>query len=115
MGRVYERLIGLTKTCLKKVLGKATLTFQELVTVSTEIESAINDRPLTYIDYDRNMNVITPHHLIFGRNLNEKCFGENTEELDESQTRDSPLLSVMKKLYMRFENEYTLSLQECQQ
>ena len=32
-GGFYERIIGITKSCLKKVMSKALLTFEELRTV----------------------------------------------------------------------------------
>ena len=49
-GGFYERMIGITKSCLKKVMGKALLTFEELQSIITEIENALNSRPSTYID-----------------------------------------------------------------
>ena len=40
------------KTCLKKTLGKAFVTFEELQTVLCEIEMAITNRPLAYVSDD---------------------------------------------------------------
>ncbi|XP_053402669.1 uncharacterized protein LOC128557991 [Mercenaria mercenaria] len=48
-GGFWERLIGLTKTTFKKILGKACISFETLQTIVTEIEAIMNDRPLTYI------------------------------------------------------------------
>ena len=48
-GGFYERLIGIVKSSLKKVLQKSLLTYEELYTVITEIESVMNSRPLTYL------------------------------------------------------------------
>ena len=73
-GEFYKKIIGITKSCLKRVMGKALLTFKELRTIIAEIENALNSRPLTYIDEDPDNNIITPNHLIYGRNINEKCF-----------------------------------------
>ena len=42
-------MIGIMKTNLKKVLGRSLLTFSELSTLLTEVEAAVNNRPLTYI------------------------------------------------------------------
>ena len=79
-GGFYERLIGLTKSTLKKVLNKSVLNFEQLMTMLLEVESVLNSRPLTYIDDNPNTQTLTPNHLIFGRQLNEKCF-ENTGEI----------------------------------
>ena len=39
----WERLIGLTKTTLRKVLGRSFVTLQELQTLVVEIETVLND------------------------------------------------------------------------
>ena len=64
-GGFWERLIGLTKTTLKKVLGRARITYDELCAVVTEVESVLNDRPLTLISSDVNDETpLTPSHLL---------------------------------------------------
>ena len=50
----WERLIGMTKTLIKKVLGKAQITFTELATIVTEIEAVINNGRLTYVSHSIN-------------------------------------------------------------
>ena len=59
------------KRCLRKVVGRTTLNFEELVTLLIEIESIINCRPLTFV-YDDQEGIsyaLTPAHLIYGRRL----------------------------------------------
>ena len=41
---LWERLIGLVKTCLKKVQGQTLVTIKELSCVMIELEAIINDR-----------------------------------------------------------------------
>ena len=48
-GGFYERLIGITKLCLKKCMRKSRLTYDETVIFSEEAESIINSWPLTYV------------------------------------------------------------------
>ena len=57
------------KQCLRKTLGKAGLTQEELATVLVEVECTVNSRPLTY-EYDEvGEEVLTPSHLMFGRRI----------------------------------------------
>ena len=47
-GGFWERLVGLTKTTIKKVLGRSFVTLEALQTLTVEIEAVLNNRPLTY-------------------------------------------------------------------
>jgi len=89
-GGHFERMIGSVKGCLRKVLGNARLSFDELNTVLPEVESTINLRPLTYHYEETGEEVLTPFHLILGhrssplseyvdanRDLNEVANQEN--------------------------------------
>jgi len=42
-------MVGLTKQAIKKTLGRAFVTLQQLETIVIEIEAMLNDRPLTYV------------------------------------------------------------------
>ena len=65
-GGFYERLIGLTKTALKKAVGRRILCFDDFHTLLTEIEAVLNTRPLTPVEADsfkvlRPIDFIAPH------------------------------------------------------
>ena len=51
-GGQYERLIGLFKRSFYKQIGGGKLTFEELVDVVLDVEVALNNRPLSYIEDD---------------------------------------------------------------
>ena len=53
-------IVHSVKMCLKKVLGKAFVTFEELQTILCEIEAVINSRPLTYACEDGLDEILTP-------------------------------------------------------
>ena len=79
IGGIWERMVRSVKRCLKKVLGRSSLNFQELRTLLPEIESVLNARPLTYVfdDQEGISYPLTPAQLIYGRNLtacNDKHF-----------------------------------------
>ena len=50
-GGFWERLVKSVKRCLKKTIGRALPTYDEMATLIVEIEAILNNRPLTYM-YD---------------------------------------------------------------
>ena len=69
-GGWWERFCRSVKEPLRKVLGKALLTYTELYTVLTEVEAIINAHPLTFVGDDiRDQEPITPANLVIGRSL----------------------------------------------
>jgi transposase InsO family protein len=69
-GGFWERLIGLTKITLKRVLGRASVQLSELQTIVVEIEAILNDRPLTFVSSNiEDEQPLTPSHLLYGRRI----------------------------------------------
>ena len=68
-GGVFERMVRSTKRCLRKILGQAKLSEDELLTAITEVEMVINSRPLSYMSADDIEEPLTPSHLMVGRRL----------------------------------------------
>ena len=48
-GGAWERLVGVVKELLRRSLGQAVLSWEELVTSLTGVEKVINHRPITYL------------------------------------------------------------------
>ena len=121
-GAIWERLIGLVKTCLKKVVGQALLNFEELSCVLAEIESIVNDRPLTYVPGELNqLEVLTPNHLVYGRKL--RTFPKEIVNWDDIENdpdykqnlvekRYSYVSQVCDDLWKRWRREYLTALRE---
>lgn len=53
-GGWWERMIGIMKDLLKRTLGNAFLHYEEMLTILCDVESIMNDRPLTYLSEDSN-------------------------------------------------------------
>jgi len=119
-GGFYERLIGIVKNVLHKVLFKCKVSSLELETVLTEIEAVVNNRPLTYLNSEFNNEVpLTPSLLIQGRNIQiapslvdsdplDLDYRENSE-LRESYVKLSKVLNCFKTIFNR---EYIPALRE---
>jgi hypothetical protein len=59
------------KRPLKKVIGRTSLSFDELRTLIVEIEGLLNARPITYV-YDDTEAIsypLAPSHLVYGRRI----------------------------------------------
>ena len=65
-GGQFERLIGLVKRALYKSIGGGLLTWAELQDVLIDVEVALNNRPLSYVEDDSQLPVLTPNSLLFG-------------------------------------------------
>ena len=92
------------KVFKKKMLGKSSLTFSELQTISCEIEAILNDRPIRYC-YDE---------LINGRCLT-KYSGRVFEIMNTNEaltTRATYHRNLLKGFTNRWRTEYLQSLQE---
>lgn len=69
-GGFWERLVRSVKNCLKKILGKASLNFEEMTTILTEVEAVLNSRPLSYIHSDADEpQPLTPSYFLIGKRL----------------------------------------------
>ena len=67
-GGFYERLMTTIKQPLKKILGRSSLTIDEMSTVLTEVEAMVNSRPLTFISDDPDeASYLTPSSFLIGR------------------------------------------------
>ena len=65
-GGFYERFVGLVKSCVKKVISRARLSFEELNTVILEFQGELNGRPLTNLRDEEYCSSLTPNHLMYG-------------------------------------------------
>ena len=59
VGSTWERLIRVVKSCLYKTVGRSRIKYFDLITIISDIQNAINSRPLTYRNSDSNLEVIT--------------------------------------------------------
>ena len=121
-GGMHERLIGVVKMSIKKVLHRALIDLSEMQTLTKEVQAVVNDRPIAYVSHDVNdPEPLTPSKLLYGYDVSALPHPTvDPDELDDDDFNDHNQLSkVMKRrilLYehfvQRFKNKYFASLRE---
>jgi len=118
-GGFWERLIGLTKLTLKKVLGRAFTTLNSLQTIIVEIEAILNDCSLTYVPTDaNNPGPITLAHLQYGRKMicvpyrMTPQYNECDPDFGETaiQVRNKKQGALFQQFWARWRKEYLTGL-----
>ena len=109
-GGIFKRMSKSAKCCLKKSLRRASLTYNELSTLVTEIEAVLNSRPLTYVSTDDLEEPLTPCHLLLGYRVlslpdpilsNHPDYGESANDLGR---RMKHLLKTSEKFWKHWMN-----------
>ena len=120
-GGFFERLVKSMKRCLKKVLKNSKVTFDELLTVVTEVEAILNSRPISYVSSEGIEEPLTPSHLLCGRRLlslpnaisdngkDDPDWQPNKNDLNRKRVH---LESLIRHFWKRWHNEYLLELRE---
>ena len=121
-GGFWERLIGLTKASLKKVLGRSYVSLLDLQTIIVEVEAILNDRPLTYVSPDlKDPEPLTPAHLLYGRRIvsvphpivereeiDDPDYGSNVEVKGRARI----MTVLLNRFWRRWRAEYLTLLRE---
>ena len=64
------------KRLLKKTIGRSSLNFYEIQTVTNEIQLVLNSRPLGALHDDDLEEPLTPNHLLHGRQVHFNNYNE---------------------------------------
>ena len=68
-GGFFERMVR----SVKKILFNSRLTYEEMITVLSNVETIVNNRPITYTYDELTQTPLTPNHLLYGRRLSLEC------------------------------------------
>ncbi|UYV75589.1 hypothetical protein LAZ67_13000678 [Cordylochernes scorpioides] len=111
-GGWWERLVGLMKQLIRKVLGDKTVSYEELQTVICEVESAMNSRPLTAISEESGLVPRTPTKFMCD---NASClFVPEVDIVDSKFLKESnrKVQKLRETIRQRFRKEYLGFLQQ---
>ncbi|KAI5755601.1 hypothetical protein M8J77_018252 [Diaphorina citri] len=110
-GGWWERLVGVMKSVLKKILGRACVDTEVLQTILGDCESIMNQRPLTYLSEDpSDLAVLTP--AMFLNEIQEVGVPEwELIQPTDLRKRYAYRQELVKALRERFRAEYLGQLQ----
>ena len=116
-GGFWERLVRSVKLPLKKVLGRSSLSFEQLRTLMVEIESVINARPITYVYDDANSisYPLSPSDLVYGRRVTLTPNDAHYEIVSTHQSltrRAKHHKNLLQQVTKQWRKEYLTSLRE---
>ena len=119
VGSCWERTIKTIKDCLKKTIGRLKLDYFKFSTVLSDIQHAVNCRPLTYRCADNNsLEVITPINFLNPYGNNSLLVKSPSAVYPRSKTNKdlAKSLELRDNLLERFNviwhKEYLLSLRD---
>ena len=113
-GGQFERMVGLVKQAFYKTVGNGNLKWNELEEIIIDIETALNSRPLCYVEDDVQLPLLTPNAMLFGQpNLIPERDSAAIEERD-LRKRAKYLRKCKDALWSRWSTEYVKSLRERQ-
>ena len=111
-GGQFERLIGIVKTTMYKVIGGATLSWNELTEVLLDVETQVNRRPLSYVEDDVELPILTPASFMFQRT--NQLPEEQTWRIEDTNLRKRAkfLQTCKNHMWNRWQREYLRALRE---
>ncbi|CAG7727733.1 unnamed protein product [Allacma fusca] len=111
-GGLWEAGVKSTKYHLRRVLGEAFLSFEEMSTVLAQVEGCLNSRPIGEISSDPNdYNVLTPGHFLAGKSL-VALPDQNLEEVPVNRlNRWQKIQQMVQQFWKRWVDEYLTRLQ----
>ena len=110
-GGPWEAAVKSFKSHLRKVVGSVKLTFEEMVTVLTQIEACLNSRPLVALPLDDDgIEALTPGHFLVGRPIEALPDPALTYRSVSILTRWHLCQALVRHLWQRWSADYLDSL-----
>lgn len=111
-GGLWEAGVKSCKFHLRRVVGNANLTYEELSTVLAQIEAVLNSRPLTPMSADPNdLLPLCPSHFLVGRPLTAPAGDDLTTKKAALLPRYGRIEQMRQHFWQRWSKEYISELQ----
>lgn len=105
-------MVGLVKNSLNKTIGNGFVTWKELEEVLLDVEVTLNSRPLSYVEDDVQLPILTPASMLFPQsNLLSELGPHHIADYD-LRKRAKHLLRCKEAMWKRWSGEYLRGLRE---
>ncbi|XP_042910085.2 uncharacterized protein [Parasteatoda tepidariorum] len=112
-GGLWEAAIKSFKYHFKRAVGNASLTYEELHTIATQIESILNSRPITPLSADEtDLEVLTPAHFLIGRTMNAIIEPDLTNLKENRLSRWQRITKLVQLIWRKWQRSYLSELQQ---
>lgn len=112
-GGLWESTVKSVKHHLKRVLGMANLTYEEMYTLLVQIEGILNSRPLTPLSSDpSDLSALTPFHFLIGRTLTVLPHPQMSDCDSARLPRHQRVELLRQHFWRRFNKEYISQLHQ---
>ena len=110
-GGLWEAGIKSAKSHLKKIMGSTILTYEEFLTLATQIESILNSRPISPMSSEPNdLEPLTPGHFLIGSSPTALPDMFESAKLP-SEKRYKLVQRMREQFWRRWSKEYLNQLQ----
>jgi len=113
VGSAWERMIRTMKSCIHKSVGRKHLDYFDILTLLSDIQDSVNNRPLTYYESDPNFACICPNSFLISSAASRGTLllsgAPTRKDLIKTLERRDDTLDAMKE---RWTDEYLLGLRE---
>ncbi|XP_076383917.1 uncharacterized protein LOC143261233 [Megalopta genalis] len=110
---LWESGVKSAKYHLKRIIGEQRLTFEELYTLLTQVESCLNSRPISPISSDPNdLNPLTPGHFLIGDAPTALPSHDLTDIKTNRLSRFQLIQQMFQHFWQRWKREYLHQLQQ---
>ncbi|XP_071580239.1 uncharacterized protein [Temnothorax nylanderi] len=110
-GGIWEAAVKSTKHHLRRVIGEATLTYEEMATLLSQVEACLNSRPLQALTDDpEDLCPLTPGHFLVGSALSAVPEPSLTEEKTARLSRWQQVQQMRDHFWAQWSQEYLQTL-----
>ena len=111
----FDRMVRSVKRVLRKVLHNSKVAYDITLTILSEVQRILNNRPLGY-KYEEIGAVLTRNRLLCGRSLTTAACGEeDVVEIENVFKRERHLISIITRFWNILEKPYLRGLREYNQ